>query len=105
MTHHLLAVGIQRIIHNPLGWVDGVVVLQSQMAKALGDGLEAWSHLALPKAKEPAVTLARAARHATYGKHSLKLTFAGGTWPAAIASMVASSTPAARASGSCVHHS
>src|SRR5258708_6568143 len=45
------------------------------------DGLEAWSNLELPKAKEPAVKIERSTDHATSGKHSLKLTFAGGEWP------------------------
>jgi hypothetical protein len=45
--------------------------------------LKAWSNLALPDAreKEPPVRLERVAEHATSGKHSLKLTFAGGHWP------------------------
>src|SRR5262245_48544345 len=45
--------------------------------------LKAWSNLALPntKTQEPEVRLELVAEHATAGKHSLKLTFAGGTWP------------------------
>jgi hypothetical protein len=45
--------------------------------------LKAWSNLALPntKAPEPGVRLELAHQHATSGKHSLKLTFAGGSWP------------------------
>jgi hypothetical protein len=43
--------------------------------------LDAWSNLSLPGGKEPAVRIERSAAHATSGKHSLKLTFAGGTWP------------------------
>lgn len=44
--------------------------------------LEAWSNLVLPesKLKEPPVKIERSAEHATSGKQSLKLTFAGGTW-------------------------
>jgi hypothetical protein len=47
------------------------------------NSLEGWSNLELPEArfKEPAVKLERVAEHATSGKHSLKLTFAGGQWP------------------------
>ncbi len=48
--------------------------------EAAGD-LAAWSNLKLPKAKEPPVKLERVAAHATSGKYSLKLTFAGGDWP------------------------
>jgi hypothetical protein len=42
-----------------------------------------WSDLALPrqKEKEPPIKAERVRAHATSGKHSLKLTFAGGTWP------------------------
>src|SRR4051812_8435305 len=44
------------------------------------DDAAAWSNLSLPKVKEPPIKVARAAEHATSGKHSLKLTFAGGSW-------------------------
>jgi hypothetical protein len=45
--------------------------------------LRAWSNLELPeaKAKEPPAQIALSTDHATSGKHSLKLTFAGGNWP------------------------
>jgi hypothetical protein len=45
--------------------------------------LQAWANLELPDAKdkEPPIRLERATEHATSGKHSLKLTFAGGRWP------------------------
>jgi hypothetical protein len=43
--------------------------------------LDGWANLELPDAKEPPVKLERVAEHATSGKHSLKLTFAGGRWP------------------------
>lgn len=43
--------------------------------------LKAWSNLELPKAKEPPVQIERVTENATSGKHSLKLTFAGGRWP------------------------
>jgi hypothetical protein len=45
--------------------------------------LDAWSNLELPeaKAKEPPIKVERVAEHATSGKYSLKLTFAGGHWP------------------------
>jgi hypothetical protein len=45
------------------------------------DAVKAWSNLELPKSKEPAVKIERSTGHATSGKHSLKLTFAGGDWP------------------------
>ena len=45
--------------------------------------LKAWSNLVLPgtKDKEPSVKIELSAENATRGKHSLKLTFAGGRWP------------------------
>jgi hypothetical protein len=44
---------------------------------------QAWSNLELPasKVKEPPVRIELSPRHATSGKQSLMLTFAGGTWP------------------------
>lgn len=47
------------------------------------DDLRNWSSLKLPATKdaEPAVTIESDKRHATSGRHSLKLTFAGGVWP------------------------
>jgi hypothetical protein len=45
--------------------------------------LKVWSNLELPAAKdkEPPIKLEQSTEHATSGKHSLKLTFAGGRWP------------------------
>jgi hypothetical protein len=45
--------------------------------------LAAWSNLVLPDARlaEPAAKMERSTEHATSGKHSLKITFAGGRWP------------------------
>ncbi|HJZ59823.1 MAG TPA: DNRLRE domain-containing protein [Gemmataceae bacterium] len=43
--------------------------------------IAAWSNLALPNAKEPAVKAEQSTDHATSGRHSLKVTFAGGNWP------------------------
>src|SRR5262245_22118193 len=45
--------------------------------------LKAWSNLELPgaKVKEPAAKLELSDDHATSGKKSLKITFAGGHWP------------------------
>src|SRR6185369_9626877 len=45
--------------------------------------LKAWSNLELPDArlKEPAAKIELSTEHATRGKHSLKITFAGGRWP------------------------
>jgi len=44
-----------------------------------------WSNLALEgaKEKEPPAKIERSTDHATSGKHSLKLSFAGGLWPTA----------------------
>lgn len=45
--------------------------------------LKSWKNLEMPGAKvqEPAVGIERSTDMATSGKHSLKLTFAGGAWP------------------------
>jgi hypothetical protein len=45
--------------------------------------LEAWTNLELPEArlKEPVAGIERSADGASSGKHSLKITFGGGTWP------------------------
>ena len=45
--------------------------------------LKAWSNLELPdaKQKEPPARFELSTEHATSGKHSLKITFAGGRWP------------------------
>ena len=47
------------------------------------DALAGWENLVLPQSqeREPAVNLEQATEHATVGKQSLKLTFAGGNWP------------------------
>src|SRR4051812_2507739 len=47
------------------------------------EALKAWSNLtpADAKVKDPDVKLERLDKHATSGKHSLKLTFAGGHFP------------------------
>ena len=52
--------------------------------------LEVWNNLELPEAqpKNLAVKIERVAEHATSGQHSLKLTFAGGTWPTVITTSV-----------------
>jgi hypothetical protein len=46
-------------------------------------GIKDWSNLELPdaKVKEPPVKIELSPDHATSGKQSLKLTFAGGEWP------------------------
>jgi hypothetical protein len=45
--------------------------------------LKPWTNLVLPdaKEKEPPAKIELSADHATSGKHSLKITFAGGSWP------------------------
>src|SRR5215470_16112179 len=40
VPHHLLAIGIERIVDDPLGGIDRVVVLVAEMAEAFGDGLQ-----------------------------------------------------------------
>src|SRR4051812_38184030 len=42
-----------------------------------------WSNLQFPdaKSKEPLAKVEQSAEHATSGKHSLRITFAGGRWP------------------------
>jgi hypothetical protein len=46
-------------------------------------GIKAWSQLPPPGAagKDPTVSVEQSTDHATSGRHSLKLTFAGGRWP------------------------
>src|SRR5262249_36091737 len=46
-------------------------------------GIKTWSNLVLPGVadKEPPAKIEQSDDHATAGKHSLKLTFAGGRWP------------------------
>jgi hypothetical protein len=46
-------------------------------------GIKAWSNVMPPEAgeKEPPVKIEQSGEHATAGKHSLKLTYAGGRWP------------------------
>src|SRR6266852_3546436 len=38
--HHLLAVSIQRVVNNPLGRVDFVIVPEIQMAESFGNGIQ-----------------------------------------------------------------
>lgn len=72
----------------PLAFVAGNADPASTAEKMLYDfenpaDLKAWSNLELPNAKdkEPPVKIEFVAENATSGKHSLKLTFAGGRWP------------------------
>jgi hypothetical protein len=48
----------------------------------------AWKPLELPKAKEPPPRVERSGEHATSGRHSLKIVFKGGRWPAVITTRV-----------------
>src|SRR5262249_5609230 len=41
--HHLLAVGIEGVVDNPLGGVQGMVVLVTEVTEAFGDGFKPWS--------------------------------------------------------------
>src|SRR5262245_54819926 len=43
--------------------------------------VQAWSNLELPGSKEPPARIRQSEKNATSGKHSLAITFAGGTWP------------------------
>src|SRR5438105_3010210 len=43
LAHHFLAIRIEGVIDNPLGGVLLMVILETKMAEALGDGLEARS--------------------------------------------------------------
>src|SRR5438046_1945964 len=40
LAYHLLAVGVERVVDNPLGRVQGVIILEPETPKALGDRLE-----------------------------------------------------------------
>ena len=48
-SHHFLAVRIQRIVNNPLGRIDFVVVLKLQVAKSLRDGIQPRAFRLLPQ--------------------------------------------------------
>src|SRR5437667_11053009 len=40
LTDHLLAVGVERVVDNPLGRIQGVIILEPETPKAFGDRLE-----------------------------------------------------------------
>src|SRR5438105_15556452 len=42
LTHHFLTIGVERIIDDPLSGILLVVILETQVAEACGDGLKAW---------------------------------------------------------------
>ncbi|HYT87852.1 MAG TPA: DNRLRE domain-containing protein [Gemmataceae bacterium] len=74
-------------------WIVGADAQPPTVEKRLFDfedpaDVKVWSSLELPGAREPAVKRERVAEHATSGKHSLKLTFAGGRWPTVTTSAV-----------------
>src|SRR6266446_5702623 len=48
-SHHLFAVGVQRIVDNPLCCVDFVVVRKSQAAKPFRDGMQSSAFRLLPQ--------------------------------------------------------
>ena len=52
------------------------------------EDLKGWANLELPNEKEPAAVAERSTENAVSGKHSLKITFKGGTWPAVACSQV-----------------
>src|SRR5713101_5794618 len=43
LAHHFLTIGVERIIHDPLGGVLFVIILEAQVAEALGDRLQSRS--------------------------------------------------------------
>jgi hypothetical protein len=57
--------------------------------------LKAWSNLELPdvKQQEPPARIELSAENATRGKHSLKITFAGGRWPTITTTQVPEEPP------------
>jgi hypothetical protein len=79
---------------NPASRYGAVVEWRHALAPKEPDGvlfdfedaadLKAWTNLELPnaKVKEPAARIERSTENATSGKHSLKITFTGGSWPA-----------------------
>jgi hypothetical protein len=82
MPSRLLTLGIVPLL------VVALMAAEPNPAKVLFDfedpaDLKAWSNLELPDAKhkEPAAKIELSDEHATSGKHSLKITFAGGSWP------------------------
>lgn len=70
-------------------WLTGSTALPAQPRDLLlfdfeeAASLKAWTNLELPGAplKEPAAAIERSTDRASSGKHSLKITFGGGTWP------------------------
>src|SRR5260370_12523050 len=49
LAHHFLAIGIEGVIHNPLGGVLLVVVLETEGAEALSDGLQSRPLVLVPE--------------------------------------------------------
>src|SRR6266511_3993741 len=49
VSYHFLAVGIERVINNPLRCVDLMVVLEPEMSKTLGDGFESRRFTLMPQ--------------------------------------------------------
>ena len=70
------------LLSRPLHAADDRVLFDFEAATTV----QGWANLELPaaKAKEPPVKIEHSAQNATSGQHSLKLTFAGGTWPSVI---------------------
>lgn len=82
MTARLLSLAAMVALAATLGAADK----PEPVARVLFDfedpaDLKAWANLELPDAKEPPAKLELSTDHATAGKQSLKITFAGGTWP------------------------
>ncbi|HEX3152487.1 MAG TPA: hypothetical protein VHR66_30720, partial [Gemmataceae bacterium] len=76
-----IAVGIAMMLIAPLTAADPKASVADRVLFDFEEASEAaaWSPLAI--GKEPAPKIERVAEQATAGKHSLKITFAGGTWP------------------------
>src|SRR5262249_15353037 len=41
--HHLFAIRMERVVDDPFGGIERVIVLETELAKALGNRLEAWA--------------------------------------------------------------
>ena len=49
LPDHLLAVGVQRVVNDPLRSVDGVIVRVAKVAEAFGNSLQTWALRLVPK--------------------------------------------------------
>ena len=42
LPYHLFAISIERIVDDPFGCIESMVIFVTEMPKALGDGYEPW---------------------------------------------------------------